>query len=313
MKFRFEGLELLIEILDGGSFNEKLFRDFINCEHFKVFMEHEKELRRETSEESIKENIKLALEGKGDSESYGFNYILKYISQIRDKINELKNSSKEIEQVIRERVSRYAPLDIYDDNFTMHIYGGGCDYGFSVRDGECYINLALLADKIEYLEDIMAHEYYHTRRRGTGIQPYDFSKENYLKTFMYHIIEEGIATLVQFEYEKKYDGFAFISKERFDKRLEYFKNLDNCIRECNINNEYSTKVVSEYFQDSIPNYIVGYWIGQVLFKEEGKNGLELWNRNCDYIGSFKSYINILRRDKLSSGLSKEVEDYILSL
>lgn len=313
MIFKFEGLELLLKIMDGDSFNEKIFQDFINCEHFKDFIEHEKILNRKTSEESIKENIKMALDGKSDNESYGFNYILKYKAHIRDKIELFKNSSKEIEQAICERVGKYAPLDLYENKCTMHIYGGGYDYGFSEKDGECYINLALLADEIEYLEDIMAHEYYHTRRRDFETQPYDFSKENYLKTLMYHIMEEGIATLVEFEYEKKYDGFAFVSKDRFDKKSEYFENLDNCIRECNLNNNYSEEIVLAYFQDSIPNYIIGYWIGQVLFKEEGKSGLELWNRNCDYIGSFKSFINILRRDKINSGLSKEVEDYLLSL
>lgn len=314
MNFRFEGLQILIQILDGESFNEKLFQRFISCEYFKAFMEHEKELGRKTSEESIKENIKLALNGvNGINESYGFDYILKYKAEIKSKINEMENRSKELEELIRKRVGKYAPLDIYEDNFTINIYGGGVDYGFSQNDVECYINLALLADKIEYLEDTMAHEYYHSRRRKAEIQPYDFSKENYLKTLMYHIMEEGIATLVQFEYEKKYDGFAFVSKERFDKKLEYFNNLDNCIRECEINNNYSTQAISQYFQDSIPNYVIGYSIGQTLFKEGGKQGLELWNRNCDYIGSFKNYINISRKNELNSGFSKEVEEYLLSL
>lgn len=313
MEFRFEGLEILLRIFDEGSFNEKLYKDFVNCEHFTSFIEHEKILTRKTSEESIRENLKYALEGKDGIEAYGFNYILKYKSQIKDKINELKNNGKKIEQKIRKRVGRYAPLDLYDDDFTIHIYGGSIDYGFSERERESYINLALLADKIEFLEDIMAHEYYHSRRREGEIQPYDFSEGNYLKTLMYHIMEEGIAALVQFEYEKKYDGFAFISKERFDKRQEYFKNLDNCILQCSINNNYSKKFISEYFQDSIPNYIVGYWIGQTLFREAGKDALEAWNRHCDYIGSFKSYINISRRNGVPSGLSEEVENYLLSL
>lgn len=124
MNFRYERLEILIEILDGESFNEKLFQSFISCEHFKAFMEHEKELGRKTSEESIKENIKLALKGvNGINESY---------------------------------------------------------------------------------------------------------------------------------------GFAFMSKERLDKKPEYFNNLDNCIRECAINNNYSTQAISQYFQDSIPNYVIGF-------------------------------------------------------
>ncbi len=313
MNLRFEGLETLIQIFEEDSFNEELFVEFINCEQFKGFIEHEKNLHRQTSEESIKSCLKLTLAGSGAKETYGFNYIAKYKSQIKDKISELRNNSKEIQQVLRERISRYAPLDIYEDNFTIHIYGGGWDYGFSEKDGECYINLALLADDIEFLEDIMAHEYYHSRRREAEIQPYDFTKENYLKTFMYHIMEEGVATLVQFEYEKKYDGFAFISKERFDKRLEYFQNLDNCIRECEIKNNFSNEAVFGYFQDSIPNYIVGYYIAQVLFQEEGKGGLELWNRNCNYVDSFKKYINILRCKGLGSGFSMEVEDYILGL
>lgn len=217
MNFRFEALEILIDILDGDSLNEKLFLEFLNCEQLKSFMEHEQELFRKTTENSIKENIEAALEGKGGNDSYGFNYIVKYRPQIKDKISEMKNRSKELEEVILKRINRYAPLDIYDNNYTIHIYGGGCDYGFSQRSGECYINLALLADKIEFLEDIMVHEYYHSRRREGEIPPYDFSKESYLKTLMYHIMEEGVATLVQFEYEKKHNGFAFLVKRDLKK------------------------------------------------------------------------------------------------
>ena len=44
----------------------------------------------------------------------------------------------------------------------------------------------------------------------------------------------------------------------------------------------------EYFQDSIPNYIVDYWIGQTLFREAGKDALEAWNGHCDYIGRLLS-------------------------
>ncbi len=32
MNFRFEALEILIDILDGDSLNEKLFLEFLNCE-----------------------------------------------------------------------------------------------------------------------------------------------------------------------------------------------------------------------------------------------------------------------------------------
>lgn len=314
MKFEFEGLSILMKIFDEGTIDDDLFTKFVSCNDFKEFIYHEKVLGRKTSENSIKENIISTLKGAKDiREAYDFNFVLEYKNEIKFKIKEIKNNSIELENLIRKRVSRYAPLDIYGDDFTIKLYAGGPDYGFSEREGECYINLALLADKIEFLEDIMAHEYYHSRKRKEEIQPYDFSKEKYLKTLMYHIMEEGIATLVQFEYEKKHEGFAFISKERFDEKMNYMDKLDKCIRECELNNNYSQEVVMEYFQDSIPNYIVGYWIGQILFKEYGKAGLELWNRNCDYISSFKNFISILRRDNLNSGLSKEVEDYILSL
>ncbi|WP_160680681.1 DUF5700 domain-containing putative Zn-dependent protease [Clostridium sp. C8-1-8] len=313
MQFRAEGLELLIEMLEKDYFDEQLFDEFTSCEQFDTFMLHEKELLRKTTKDSIRANLIAVLEGKDTKECYQFDYILKYKDIIKGKLNELKNNASEIEQLILKRIDRYAPLDLFNDNFTIHLYGGSWDYGFSIKTSESYINLSSLAGQLEFLEDIISHEYYHSRKRLGEVPEYDFSREEYLRTIMYNIMEEGTATLVQFEYEKKYEGFSFISKERFDKKFEYIRNLDTCIRQCELENNYSEQIVMEYFKDSVPNYIVGYWIGQVLFKEGGKKGLELWTCSCDYIGCFKQFINILRRDGTYSGFSREVEDFILGL
>lgn len=313
MKINYGALKLLLRLFSLESFDEILYGEFINTNEFKGFIEHENILGRKTTTESVKENLIKTMEGNIEAKDvYGFSYILKYKDEINKKINELENNSEEFQKAILNRMSRYVDLDLFNDTFSINLYGGGFDYGFSEREDECYINLALLADKIDFLEDVVAHEYYHSRKRSLPVVDYDFSKENYLKTLLYHILEEGIATLVQFEYEKKYDGFAFINKDRFSKIEVYFKKLDECIKGCELNNNYSKELVLEYFQDSIPNYIVGYKIGQVIFRFKGKDGLKIWNRECDYLNTIKSYINICRNERINSGFSDVVEDYILN-
>lgn len=314
MKINYDGLNILLKLLSQESFDEELYNEFVNTNDFKDFIEHENNLGRKTTKESVKENLIQTMNGIVKSENvYGFDYVFKYRNEINKKINELEFNNQKFHELILNRLSRYVDLDLFNNNFSINLYGGGFDYGFSEKENICYINIALLADKLEFLDDIVAHEYYHSRIRSLSIADYDFSKENYFKTLLYHILEEGIATLIQFEYEKKYDGFAFIDKERFDNIDTYMKNLDLCIRECELNNNYTKEVVLEYFQDSIPNYIVGYKIGQIIFKYKGKDGLKIWNRDCDYLNTLKSYINICRNEGINSGFSNVVEDYILNL
>jgi hypothetical protein len=315
MKINLKMIELLRELLSGGEFDDELFNRFLKLKQVEDLIIHDKELKRTTSAEGLKKSIVNTLQGcNNDKDCYLLNQIKKNIDKLDTAIKYININEKQFEENIYKRIERYVPLECLQE-CTYYIYAGGWDYGFCQNPNEVYINIGNMMDSLDQIEDILIHEFYHARKRNIDMDEFfnmNFSEENYLKILFNYFLEEGIATLIQLEYEQKTQESGILKKEDFDKKYEYMANLNKCITEISLQNNYNEKFIYNFMGELIPFYIIGYWIGQVLYKHGGKEYLNIWTIDHDYKKCMKIFIESLRKDNVTSGLSADVEEYILN-
>lgn len=314
MNINIEMIQLLYDIFSSDKYNDELCDKLLSSKQVKDMIVHDIELGRDTTIEIIKNSIINTLNGiNNDIDCYFFNNIKSNLTQVVSILKYINDNKNHFYETVCTRIERYVPKHCLN-GCTYYIYCG-YDYGFCQSPSEVYINITKLFTELDSLEDILTHEFYHARKRNIDMNELftmNFSKETYLDTFLIYFLEEGIATLVQLEYEQKTYESGVLKKEHFDSKSKYMNLLSDCITEISINNNYSERLIFNFLNGFSSIYIIGYWIGQVLYKHGGKDYLNIWTLDHNHKKCIKLFIESLRKDAIPSGLSIEAENYILN-
>lgn len=314
MNINTEMIEILHNIFSSDKYNDDLCDKLLSSKQIKDVIAHDKDLGRDTNIEIIKNSLVNTLNGNSnDIDCYFFNNIKSNLSQVTSIIKYINNNKNQLFEAVYKRIERYVPKQCLNE-CTYYIYCG-YDYGFCQSPSEVYINITKLFTELDGLEDILTHEFYHARKRNVDMNELftmNFSKEAYLDTLLIYFLEEGIATLVQLEYEQKTYESGVLKKEHFHSKDKYMALLSDCITEISINNNYNENSIFTFLNGLSSIYVIGYWIGQVLYKHGGKDYLNIWTLHHNHKECIKLFIESLRKDAIPSGLSIEAENYILN-
>ncbi|WMM25942.1 DUF5700 domain-containing putative Zn-dependent protease [Tissierella sp. MB52-C2] len=308
MKIHMESIKILINILKEDKIDYKKLTKFVKTKEVRGFIQHEKTFNRKTSEDTITEEI-IKLKTQIDyKDKYDFYIIKNNINIIVYRLNYIEEHQELIMEYALKRIKTFIPQSI-KVNSNIYLYIGGIDGGFSVYGKDVFINYIKYFNEIDELIKIISHELFHCR-----IIPFKNKFKVFLtrdtKKYIYEvlgkILEEGIALLIQHGIIlRKNDPIGTITKEKMEKVEEEFEVLD-CVllklKEGNI----------DYLElRKIDIYSIGYYIVNFIYKYYDEEILESWIFKYDYNRPIKSYIYGIRKEGLSSGFSKEIENWIL--
>lgn len=304
-----EGVEYAIDLFKEEYFDEKKFKKYINSSDMKIFIEHEVDLGRRTNKNILEQEIrKIFLDDKYE-DPYEYNIVKKNILKIEEELFFIKKNKDEIFEKALLRVYRFIPKNVEIEPKVI-LYLGGIDGGFASFSKNVYINLSKYIGNLEEFKKVLSHEFYHVRKvpflKKVGV----FIRTSiYPERLMYdtigRILEEGTACLIQHGLKFNVDDPVgnltkrdlFLSKEHFEllnKSLETIaagKPDYNLILRINI-------------------YLIGYIIIKTLYNNDGIDILNCWTLNYDYKIPIKRYIEICKESDISSGFSKEIENFL---
>lgn len=305
-----ESIKILINILKEDKIDYRKLTKFVKTKEVRGFIQHEKTFNRKTSEDIIIEEI-IKLKTQADyKDKYDFHIIKNNINIIVYRLNYIEEHQELIMEYALNRIRTFIPQSI-KVNSNIYLYIGGIDGGFSVNGKDIFINYIKYFNEIDELIKIVSHELFHCR-----IIPFKnkfkvfFTRDTkkYIYEILGKILEEGIALLIQHGIILgKNDPIGTITKEKMEKIEEEFEVL-NCVllklKEGNI----------DYLElRKIDIYSIGYYIVNFIYKYYDEEILESWIFKYDYNMPIKSYIYGIRKEGLSSGFSKEIENWILEL
>ena len=102
-----EGVELIIELLDSTYLDEKKFKKYMYSKVGKIFLNHERELRRNTSPQIIKNEMKRVINNPKYKDSYDFYKLKENLISVKEELEYIKSNEEAIKigrASCRERV-----------------------------------------------------------------------------------------------------------------------------------------------------------------------------------------------------------------
>jgi len=289
-------LEVECQLLKQEILDERIYNHLCKSKTAHAFFFHERLLNRNIN----KDNLKCILDkwylqrNNAKEDFYGIRNIHENIDRITEIIYYLKKEAEQLNKKITERLAKYTDSKVHK-NITVHLYGLGYDGGFALVGNNIYINMALLIKFDNELEDIIAHEIYHIRKKRYkgllrryffNIQSYN--KNNYKEKMYYEIAEEGIATLIEFNELK--ESSHMLSSEKIENAEKYLSEFEELIKSIH-NEKVSLKELIVFYQNNNLSYVIGYHVAKKIFNVYGKNGLDVWsihNNLEDYLNLYKS-------------------------
>ncbi|HHV26720.1 hypothetical protein FYJ27_04610 [Anaerosalibacter bizertensis] len=309
MKVITDGIDIIIDFLKESNFNEKKFKDYISSPQMKIFLKHEKRLKRDTNKKKIKNELKRVFLNEKYDDDYGFSILKRNIVQLEKDINYIKENEREIFERVCIQVYEYLPKNIEVDP-NIIIYLGGFDGGFATFTKDVYVNIGRYIGNLKEFEKLLAHECYHARkipfkRKVSLFFKMSFYPEKAMYDTLGRILEEGIACLVQHGVNFcNDDPIGTLTSRDMLLSKEYFEILNESLLSIkNENPDYNLIC-------KINPYVLGYIISKTIYKHKGIVVLNEWTINFNYKDPIKTYIDICRDKDISSGFSTEVEEWL---
>lgn len=306
-----EGVELVIDLLDNIYFDEKKFNRYINSKVGKIFLSHERELRRNANPLKIKQEIKSVINSSKYKDLYDFYKLKENIKRAKKGLEYIKLNEEEIVTRVLEEIYKYIPkwVEIRPD---VILYAGGIDGGFATFTKDVYINYIKYIGNLEEFKKVLAHEFYHARR-----VPINKKMELYFKMSLYNnrakydslgrVFEEGIACLIQHGANLDIDDpVGTLTNRDLTLKKEHFKVLNEAL--------YSIKNGNPNYNliYKINVYVIGYIISKTIYENEGSISLDKWTVDFNYELLIRKYIKICKQRGISSGIDSNLEKWLTS-
>ena len=300
----------MLNILEEDRIDHKKLNRFTKSKEVQGFIQHERSFNRKISEKIIIKEI-IKLKTRNDyRDKYDFYIIKSNINTIRSTLDYIEKYQYSIMEQALDRVRIFVSQEL-KINSNIYFYIGGIDGGFSVYGKDIFVNYIKYFNKIDELIKIISHELFHCR-----VVPFrnkfrlflSLDTKKYVYEIFGKILEEGIALLIQHGATlEKDDPVGTITKDKMENIGEKFEVLNNVLLELKERN------INSLGLQEIDIYAIGYYMVNFLHRYYGREILESWILKYDYNICVRSYIHRTKREGLSSGFSKETEEWILNL
>ena len=311
MGFQLDSIKFLASILQQDTFNKKEFNKFIKTKGTKGFLAHQKRINSKINIKSMEEELRKVVLDKDYKDIYEFYLIKQNINQINEDIKYIKKNEKQIIDQALKEVYKIIPKDI-SVRFNVYFYSGGIDGGFTVNRKKIFINYGKYIGLREEFIKILSHEIYHSRNiplKNRLIFLFKMILKGNPLTYeiVGKIMEEGIASLIQHSGKLRMDDpTGTLTKRNLILVKEEF-DLLNCILLDIKYNRYDYKKISK-----LNIYVIGYYIISSIYNTEGVLALDDWTVNLKYKRIIKKYIEICNANRISSGFTDEILEWIIT-
>ncbi len=307
-----EGVELLIQLLDKNYFDERIFNEYISLHQTKVFIKHERELKRNTSNLILKNELKNVILKENYKDPYDFYLLKKNLSLLKKDIEYIRTNQDNIINNALERVYKVLPKKVVV-NPKIYLIAGGQDGGFTIFMKNVYVNLGRYIGNMEEFEKVLAHELYHGRKLEWYKKFYltlKMSMDNEKTMFetLGRIFEEGIACLIQHGVKlSKDDPIETLTRRKLILSQEAFGDLDKVLLSIK-NGKPNYQLIA-----SLDVYVLGYKIIRILYENRGVYILDEWTINYNYKRLIKEYVFICKEKNIRTGFGEEVDKWLLTI
>ena len=311
MTLHIESMKFLANILEQNTFDKKEFNKFIKTKGIRGFLEHQKCIDSSVNIKNIEEELRKVVLDKNYKDKYEFYWIKENISQLYKDMEYIKKNEKQIIDKALRKVYKIVPKDMAVKP-NIYFYSGGIDGGFTINRRKIFINYGKYIGLREEFIKILSHEIYHSRTIPVKSRLIFLlkmiSKDNPLICeIIGKVMEEGIASLVQHGgILKADDPIGTLTRRNLTLIKEEFYLLNHILLDIK-NKNYDNKKVSK-----LNIYVIGYHIVSKIYITEGVLILDDWTVNLKYESIIKKYIEICNANKMSSGFSDEVLEWIIS-
>lgn len=306
-----EGVELIIELLDSTYFDEKKFKKYMYSKVGKIFLNHERELRRNTSPQIIKNEMKRVINNPKYKDSYDFYKLKENLISVKEELEYIKLNEETIISSVLEQVYKFIPrwVEIRPD---ITLYAGGIDGGFATFTKDVYINYIKYIGNLNEFKKVLAHEFYHARKVPINKKIELFFKMNFYNgrakyDSLGRIFEEGIACLIQHGVNLNVDDpVETLTKRDILLKKEHFAVLNHAL--------YSIKKGTPDYNliNKINIYTLGYIISKTIYEQNSSISLDEWTINFNYKALIKRYIEICKQNGITSGFDRDIEKWLAS-
>lgn len=195
-------LKLECELLKTRTFQPKLFTALETNPAFQTYLEHEKMLQRDTTEESVRAALVSFLDSHQDHSNLKLDACKDQTEQLLALACQIQTEQERFIGMVRSRLAAYTAREISDDT-VIYLYALGNDGGFCLHEGELFLNILRAQDR---WFDVLCHELYHSRELSeTAIE----KRIRYISmtddtdpqgdSFLAELVEEGVATVVEYD------------------------------------------------------------------------------------------------------------------
>ncbi|WP_352405112.1 DUF5700 domain-containing putative Zn-dependent protease [Sporanaerobacter acetigenes] len=312
MEIFVDGVEYILNILEDDKFDDKKLKKYLSSKEGKLFLKHEKELRRKTNSLTIEEELRKVVEDENYKDPYEF-YILKdNIEEVKKNLQFIKKNEDIIFENVLKQLYKYIPESIkVDPNIVL--YAGGVDGGFAIFTKNVYINFIKYIGNIDEFEKILAHEFYHARQIPIGkkvslILKMSFYSKKALYDTLGRLLEEGIASLVE-------HGTDFVRDDPVGtlthREILFYKEHFNILNRALLSIKNGKPDYNLIYKINV--YVLGYIISKTIYEREGTSILNKWTVDFDYKIPIKKYIEICEIEGKPSEFDIDVENWIMSM
>ncbi|MFH1319269.1 MAG: DUF5700 domain-containing putative Zn-dependent protease [Bacteroidota bacterium] len=276
IKFDYTGADVVIDYFLNDK--KENIPGIINHPGYLHVFEHSKKY---SSTPLDQESLKSSLSGQ----SNGFDYtnIDERLDTLRQIITNLKANEQLMNDDFGKLTLRYLPND-YKQNAAVFFIAGG--YNGIAMGGKIAMNIdwkQFRKDKQEIFL-YLSHELFHIGFEQYQTAPDVFSiktVDDLKKIIMYYTMNEGIATLVPYEYRimidaiKDYDYSVLTDSALLSQKLQQFNKLMKEIevkKDSLISNELLNKALGECSGDRL-FYIAGCYMGHKIERKHGRSML----------------------------------------
>ncbi|MGV8147349.1 MAG: DUF5700 domain-containing putative Zn-dependent protease, partial [Alkaliphilus sp.] len=141
-----------------------------------------------------------------------------------------------------------------------------------------------------------------------------FTKEKYFNIIFSEIIEEGIATLIEYGTEHQYYNNSILSLEELENAREYFGILNDVfLRVSEVTSARQVKLEMRNYRRKRGNlcYVLGYIFAKRVYDEMGIEGLNIWSRGYLCKEFMKVCLLSCKRIDVKSNFAPIIEETIM--
>lgn len=261
------------------------------------------------TEENFKSSLRRVAEtGTSEHDPFRFAVVKARLEPVRSLLKEIEGSRQRFVSDVIARVREYAPDDVTLKSRVHFILGGTSD-GFAPDSDAFYIALHYYGDDSEGLKTLMAHELLHNvqaalrgARQGGGRGPDAPAHISNSLTLLRDTVNEGMASMagdaLLLPGGKQYSDFL---KAKYQRNLGRIKS-NFALFEALLYRAYNDPAADFEQLRSIgfagawdsPLYFVGYRMGKVIEKYEGKAGVRAL-AGAEPLQFFNLYVELYRK------------------